>query len=150
MHSIAFIQDLAVVILVAGVVTILFHRLKQPVVLGYILAGLIIGPHTPPFPLSATNDTIRTLSELGVILLMFCLGLHFSLRKLAQVGATALIAAMLEIVVMLRLGYGVGRASAGATMDSMFLGAILSISSTTIIIKALAASWAKSRSGSPS
>ena len=82
MHGIAFLQDLAVVMIVAGIVTVLFHRFKQPVVLGYILAGVIIGPHTPPFPLIEDEETIKTLSELGVIFLMFSLGLEFSLRKL--------------------------------------------------------------------
>lgn len=137
MHAISFIQDLAVIMLVAGVVTILFHRLKQPVVLGYIVAGLIIGPHTPPFGLIHDEDTIKTLAELGVIFLMFCLGLEFSLRKLFKVGATAFIAAFLEITLMIWIGYEIGQLFGWSTMDSLFLGAILAISSTTIIVKAL-------------
>ncbi|MFZ5935577.1 potassium transporter [Pseudomonas putida] len=137
MHAISFIQDLAVIMLVAGVVTILFHRLKQPVVLGYIVAGFIIGPHTPPFGLIHDEDTIKTLAELGVIFLMFCLGLEFSLRKLFKVGATAFIAAFLEIVLMIWIGFEIGRWFGWNTMDSLFLGAILAISSTTIIVKAL-------------
>lgn len=137
MHAISFIQDLAVIMLVAGVVTILFHRLKQPVVLGYIVAGFIIGPHTPPFGLIHDEDTIKTLAELGVIFLMFCLGLEFSLRKLFKVGATAFIAAFLEIVLMTWIGFEIGRWFGWNTMDSLFLGAILAISSTTIIVKAL-------------
>ena len=137
MHAISFIQDLAVIMLVAGVVTILFHRLKQPVVLGYIVAGFIIGPHTPPFGLIHDEDTIKTLAELGVIFLMFCLGLEFSLRKLFKVGATAFIAAFLEIILMIWIGYEIGRWFDWSTMDSLFLGAILAISSTTIIVKAL-------------
>ncbi|MBD9457839.1 cation:proton antiporter [Pseudomonas sp. PDM05] len=137
MHAISFIQDLAVIMLVAGVVTILFHRFKQPVVLGYIVAGFIIGPHTPPFGLIHDEDTIKTLAELGVIFLMFCLGLEFSLRKLFKVGATAFIAAFLEIILMIWIGYEIGRWFDWKTMDSLFLGAILAISSTTIIVKAL-------------
>ncbi|MFJ4063814.1 cation:proton antiporter [Pseudomonas sp. NPDC089996] len=137
MHAISFIQDLAVIMLVAGVVTILFHRLKQPVVLGYIVAGFIIGPHTPPFGLIHDEDTIKILAELGVIFLMFCLGLEFSLRKLFKVGATAFIAAFLEIVLMIWIGFEIGRWFGWTTMDSLFLGAILAISSTTIIVKAL-------------
>ncbi|CRM45973.1 Inner membrane protein YbaL [Pseudomonas sp. 24 E 13] len=137
MHAISFIQDLAVIMLVAGVVTILFHRLKQPVVLGYIVAGFIIGPHTPPFGLIHDEDTIKTLAELGVIFLMFCLGLEFSLRKLFKVGATAFIAAFLEIILMIWIGYEIGQWFDWNTMDSLFLGAILAISSTTIIVKAL-------------
>ena len=137
MHAISFIQDLAVIMLVAGMVTIIFHRLKQPVVLGYIVAGFIIGPHTPPFGLIHDEDTIKTLAELGVIFLMFCLGLEFSLRKLFKVGATAFIAAFLEIGLMIWLGYEIGSAFGWSTMDSLVLGAILAISSTTIIVKAL-------------
>ncbi|MFP3371997.1 MULTISPECIES: cation:proton antiporter [unclassified Pseudomonas] len=137
MHAISFIQDLAVIMMVAGVVTIVFHRLKQPVVLGYIVAGFIIGPHTPPFGLIHDEETIKILAELGVIFLMFCLGLEFSLRKLFKVGATAFIAAFLEIVLMIWIGFEIGRWFGWSTMDSLFLGAILAISSTTIIVKAL-------------
>ena len=137
MHAISFIQDLAVIMLVAGVVTIIFHRFKQPVVLGYIVAGFIIGPHTPPFGLIHDEETIKTLAELGVIFLMFCLGLEFSLRKLFKVGATAFIAAFMEITLMIWIGYEIGRWFDWSTMDSLFLGAILAISSTTIIVKAL-------------
>ncbi|MBB5039527.1 cation:proton antiporter domain-containing protein [Prosthecobacter dejongeii] len=137
MHHIIFLQDLAVVMIIAAVVTILFRQMKQPVVLGYILAGVIIGPHTPPYALIEDKHTIETLSELGVIFLMFSLGLEFSLKKLTKVGATALIAASAEIVLMIWAGYQLGQAFGWGTMDSVFLGAILSISSTTIIIKAL-------------
>jgi len=136
-HDVSFLQDLAIVMIVAGLVTIVFHRLKQPVVLGYILAGVIIGPHTPPLPLISNEGTIQTLSELGIIFLMFSLGLEFSLRKLKQVGATAFIGATLAILVMLCAGYSLGQAFGWSSIDSIFLGAILSISSTTIVVKAL-------------
>lgn len=137
MHTVDFLQDLAVVLVVAGVVTVVFHRFKQPVVLGYILAGFIIGPHTPPFPLIRDEATINTLADLGVILLMFSLGLEFSLRKLRQVGGTALLAALLEIFVMGGVGFELGRLFGWSNTDSLFLGAMLSMSSTTIIIKVL-------------
>lgn len=137
MHSVAFLQDLAVVMIVAGIVTIIFHRLKQPVVLGYIIAGVIIGPHTPPFPLIHDRETIDTLAELGVILLMFSLGLEFSLRKLKQVGAPAFIAALLEILLLFGVGHEIGRLFGWSQMDCIFLGAMLSMSSTTVIIKVL-------------
>ena len=137
MHTSTFLQDLAIVMIVAALVTLLFHRLKQPVVLGYILAGLIIGPHTPPYALIRDQHTIETLSELGIILLMFSLGLEFNLRKLKAVGLTALLAAVLEIVLMAAVGYELGRWFDWSHMDSLFLGAMLSISSTTIIVKAL-------------
>jgi monovalent cation:H+ antiporter-2, CPA2 family len=138
MHQeIGFIQDLAVVMVLAGVVTVLFHRLKQPVVLGYIAAGVIIGPYTPPFQLIHDEQTIQTLGELGVVFLMFSLGLEFSLKKLFQVGVTAIVAALSEILLMLWIGYEIGRAFGWSAMDALFLGAILAISSTTIIVKAL-------------
>lgn len=137
MHAIAFIQDLAVLMLVAGLVTVLCHRLKQPVVLGYLVAGFLIGPHTGPVALISDEDTIRILAELGVVFLMFGLGLEFSLRKLLKVGPTAILAAFFEIVAMTWLGYQIGRLFAWSHMDALFLGAILAISSTTIIVKAL-------------
>ena len=135
MHTL--LQDLAVVMIVAGLVTVLCHRFKQPVVLGYIIAGVIIGPHTPPFPLIHDEATINTLAELGVILLMFSLGLEFSLRKLTRVGAPALIAALLEILLLFWVGYEIGRFFNWPFLDCIFLGAMLSMSSTTVIIKVL-------------
>jgi CPA2 family monovalent cation:H+ antiporter-2 len=106
-------------------------------VLGYIVAGVLIGPHTPPYTFVTNEETIRTLAELGVVFLLFSLGLEFSLRHLRQVGATALVSAIAGIVTMLSLGYAVGRAFDWSVMDALFLGAMLSISSTTITIKAL-------------
>jgi CPA2 family monovalent cation:H+ antiporter-2 len=138
MHDLELLHDLAVVMLVAGITTILCHRLKQPVALGYIVAGFIIGPYTPPFELVQNEEAVKTLGEMGVVLLMFSLGLEFSLRKLTRVGLSALVAALLEIILMIWLGYEVGRAFGWNTMDSVFLGAVLSISSTTIIVKTLA------------
>ncbi|TCV97489.1 transporter (CPA2 family) [Luteibacter rhizovicinus] len=137
MHELVFIQDLATVMLVAGLTTVLFQRLRQPVVLGYIIAGLLIGPHTLPVIFIHEEQTIRTLSELGMILLLFALGLEFSLKKLRAVGGAALVAAFAEIVLMVWIGYEIGRFFAWSAMDSLFLGAMLSISSTTIIMKAL-------------
>src|SRR3954471_12678283 len=119
MHG-EFLQDLAIVMIVAGVVTVLFHRFKQPVVLGYILAGLIVGPHTHIPLFVHDRHTVEILSELGVILVMFALGLHFSLRKLAQVGPTAFIAASLVITAMLGIGYVIGRAFGWKAMDCLF------------------------------
>ena len=138
MHGEVFLQDLAIIMIVAGLVTVVFHRLRQPVVLGYIIAGVIVGPHTPPFQfITNEHHTIQSLAEIGIVFLMFSLGLHFSLRKLAAVGATAVIAATLEIVLMVLVGYQIGRMFHWSSMDSLFLGAILSISSTMIIVKAL-------------
>ncbi|VVD86246.1 cation:proton antiporter [Pandoraea anhela] len=136
-HAIDFIQDLAVIMLLAGIVTVIFNRFRQPVVLGYIVAGVIIGPYTPPFALIHDEKTIGILAELGVVFLMFSLGLEFSLRKLARVGVTAFVAALTEIVLMLWIGYEIGRFFGWKAMDSIFLGAMLAVSSTTIIVKAL-------------
>lgn len=138
MHSVAFLQDLAVVMMLAGLVTVLFHQMGQPVVLGYILAGMIIGPHTPPFGLVTDEESIKTLADVGVVLLMFSLGLDFNLGKLKRVGGPAVIAALLEIFAMGWTGYELGRLFGWGTTDSLFLGAMLSMSSTTIIVKVLA------------
>ena len=137
MNHILFLQDLAIVMIVAAIATILFRQFKQPVVLGYIVAGVIIGPYTPLFDLISDKSNINTLAELGVIFLMFSLGLEFSLRKLREVGYTAFIAASIEIIIMIWAGYELGQLFGWNQMDSIFLGAIISISSTTIIIKTL-------------
>ncbi len=139
MHSnaLVFVQDLAVIMMVAGLISVLCHRFKQPVVLGYILAGMIIGPYTPPFSFIQDINTIQTLAELGVIFLLFSLGLEFNLSKLSKVGKSASVATLMEIVVMTGMGYWVGRLFGWSQTDSIFLGAMLAISSTTIILKAL-------------
>ena len=130
-----FLLALTVVLGVAAVTTVLFQRLRQPVVLGYILAGLIVGPHVP-IPLVADREIVQTLSELGVILLMFALGLEFSLRKLVSVGPTAGVTAVVQSSIMVWLGFVAGRAFGWTTLESVFAGAIVAISSTTIIAKA--------------
>lgn len=136
-HAFIFMQDLAITMLVAGFATMLCRQFKQPLVLGYILAGIAIGPHTPPFALISNPATIKTLAELGVIFLMFSLGLEFNLYKLSKVGKTAFIAAVLEIVLMVWIGYEIGTLFGWTHLNAIFLGAILSISSTVIIVKAL-------------
>jgi CPA2 family monovalent cation:H+ antiporter-2 len=136
-HGIDFLQDLAVVMVVAGITTVFFHRMKQPVVLGYMLAGFLVGPHSPPFLLIQNQENINTLAKLGVIFLMFRMGLHFSLRKLFKMGAAAFLAASFEVSLMAALGYHIGRLFGWEATDSLFLGLMLSISSTTIIVKTL-------------
>ncbi len=135
MHAHDFVKALAIVLCVAAVTTVIFQRLRQPVVLGYIIAGLIIGPHVP-IPLVADSGVVQTLSEVGVILLMFSLGLEFSLRKLIQVGPTAGVTAVIQCGLMLWLGFLVGRAFGWTALESIFAGALIAISSTTIIAKA--------------
>src|SRR5512145_1164531 len=129
-----FLLALTTVLGVAAVTTVLFQRLRQPVVLGYILAGLIVGPYVP-IPLVAHRETVQTLSELGVILLMFALGLEFSLRKLVRVGPTAGVTATIQSSIMVWLGFVAGRAFGWTVLESVFTGAIIAISSTTIIAK---------------
>ena len=129
------LQDLVVVMVIAAAVTIVFYRLRQPVVLGYLLAGVLVGPHLLGF----IRDTVSIdgLAELGIIFLMFAVGLEFDLKKLRKVGTAAGIAAAIEVAVMLFIGYKVGLWLGWGQMDSIFLGAALSISSTTIIVKVL-------------
>lgn len=135
MNAHGFLLALTTVLGVAAVTTVLFQRLKQPVVLGYILAGFLIGPHVP-FPLVADPHVVETLSEIGVILLMFSLGLEFSLGKLVSLGPTVAITAVFQTSLMVWLGFVTGRIFGWTTIESLFTGAILSISSTTIIAKA--------------
>lgn len=130
-----FLQSLTVVLAVAAVTTVLFQRLRQSVVLGYIIAGVIVGPHVL-VPLVADQSVVRTLSELGVILLMFFLGLDFSVRKLARVGPPAGLTALLETSTMLWLGFVIGRLLGWTSIESLFAGSAIAISSTTIIAKA--------------
>ena len=136
MHLAPLIIDLAIILAVAGVMSFVFQKIRQPVVLGYIIAGVIVGPFTPG-KLIIDVPTINTLAELGVIFLMFTLGLEFSFRKLLSVGLTAGISAGFEVFFFLAVGYGIGHWLGWSSMDSIFLGAMLAISSTTIIIKAL-------------
>lgn len=137
MESASFLQDMAVVLLAAGSAALVFHRLRQPRALGYILAGLLLGPHAPPFSLIADETTIRTLADLGVIFLMFSVGLEFNLRRLRKVGATATVTAFLDVSCMVCLGFALGRAMGWSTVESLFLGGILCDSSTTILAKTL-------------
>lgn len=131
----AFLVVLTAVLGVAAVTTVVFQRLKQPVVLGYILAGLILGPSVP-IPLFADRQIVQTLSELGVILLMFSLGLEFSLGQLFKLGPSAGITALLQSSLMVWLGFLTGMLLGWTTVESLFAGAIIAISSTTIIAKA--------------
>jgi CPA2 family monovalent cation:H+ antiporter-2 len=130
-----FLRNLALVLCVAAVTTVVFKRLRQPVIFGYLLAGMIVGPHVP-IPLVADEGVVETLSELGVILLLFSLGLEFSLRKLLQIGPTAGLVAVPETSGMVFIGYVVGQLFGWTTLESVYAGAIIAISSTTIIAKA--------------
>jgi len=139
-----FLQNLAIVLCVAAVATVVFQRLHQPVVFGYLLAGMIIGPHLP-IPLVADPGIVRALSELGVILLMFSLGLEFTFRKLVLVSQKSGAVAVFECTIMISVGYLVGQLLGFSQMESIFAGALIGISSTTIIVKAFQEQKVKGR-----
>ncbi len=130
-----FLTTLAVVLSVAALTTVVFQRLRQPVVFGYLFAGMIVGPHVP-IPIVADVAIVQTLSETGVILLLFSLGLEFSLRKLIRVGPRATIVAVVQGALMIWLGYALGRGFGWTKIESFYAGSIIAISSTTIIAKA--------------
>lgn len=130
------ILDLTVILVAAAISTIIFSRFKQPIVLGYLIAGFAVGPYFSLWPTVVDTEGVKIWAEIGVIFLLFGLGLEFSFKKLAKVGKSASISAGFEVITMLGLGYLVGKAFGWGTMDSVFLGAILSMSSTTIIIRA--------------
>ncbi len=135
-HLPTLISDLALIMICAGITTVLFKYLKQPVVLGYILAGMIVSPHFELFPSTADKENIHIWADIGVIFLLFSLGLEFSFKKIINVGKSAIITAGANILFMLLIGYQVGLGLGWSTTESLFLGGMISMSSTTIIIKA--------------
>jgi len=134
-HLDPLISDLGLILLTAGIAVVVFKKLKQPLVLGYLIAGFLAGNHFDFFPSVKEIKSVEVWAEIGVIFLLFSLGLEFSFKKLMKVGGTASITAGFQIVTMCFLGYSVGQWMDWSKMDSIFLGVILSISSTTIILK---------------
>ena len=128
-------MDLALILVTAGVITVIFKWLKQPLVLGYILAGFFIGPYFPWFPVVGDATSVHVWSDIGIVFLMFALGLEFSIKKLKKVGGTGAITALTELFIMFLIGNTVGHLLGFKSMDCIFLGCMLSISSTAIIIK---------------
>jgi monovalent cation:H+ antiporter-2, CPA2 family len=135
-HLPKLIEDLALILIAGALVTILFRKIKQPLVLGYIIAGFLVGPYFHLTPTVADHGNIETLAEIGVIFLLFSLGLEFSFKKLVRVGGAASITAFTEIIFIVSAGYFVGQMLGWKTMDSLFLGGMLASSSTTIILRA--------------
>ncbi|MDR1414742.1 MAG: cation:proton antiporter, partial [Odoribacteraceae bacterium] len=135
-HLAPLISDLALILTTAGVITILFKWLKQPVVLGYIVAGFLISPHFYLLPSVADPGNVQVWADIGIIFLLFALGLEFSFKKLVTVGGTASIATLINMGAMIAVGYLLGQLIGWTHMESIFLGGMLSMSSTTIIIKA--------------
>jgi Kef-type K+ transport system membrane component KefB/uncharacterized protein with PhoU and TrkA domain len=136
MHLPQLIVDLALILAAASGAALLFRFLNQPIVLGYLIAGILVGPHIKFTPTVTETQGIQIWAELGVVFLLFVLGLEFSFRKLLSVGRVALVAASFEVTLMISIGFGLGRLLGWSSIDALFLGCILSISSTTIIIKA--------------
>jgi CPA2 family monovalent cation:H+ antiporter-2 len=136
LHLPPFINDLALILGSAAIVTLIFKKIKQPVVLGYIIAGFLIGPHINLFSTIIEIKSVRTWADIGVIFLLFGLGLEFSFKKLLKVGGVAAVTALTEISLTMLLGYGVGLLLGWSAINSLFLGGILAIASTTIIIRA--------------
>lgn len=132
----ALFSDLALILVTAGITTVIFKWLKQPVVLGYIIAGFLIGPNFEWFPVINDHTSVETWSEIGMVFMLFGIGLEFSFKKLKKVGGTVGITALTELVTMCVVGFSLGKLLGWSQMDSIFLGAMLSISSTTIIAKA--------------
>ena len=135
-HVPHLITDLALILFSAGVVSLIFKKLNQPVVLGYIIAGLLVSPNFSLFPTVTEVDSIKIWAEIGVIFLLFSLGLEFSFKKLVKVGSTSAITGLFEVTAMLITGYFAGQFLGWGKMDSIFLGGIIAISSTTIIFRA--------------
>ncbi len=132
----ALFFDLALILVTAGLTTVIFKWLKQPVVLGYIIAGFLIGPNFEWFPVINDHTSVETWSEIGMVFMLFGIGLEFSFKKLKKVGGTVGVTALTELVTMCIVGYLLGKVLGWSQMDCIFLGAMLSISSTTIIAKA--------------
>ena len=131
------LQDFAIIMIVAAIMTIISWKLKQPLILGYIAAGIIIGPHTPPFNLISNTDVLNLFSEIGIILLLFTVGMEFPIQKLRNIGKKATIITVVEQIGTLIVGYFVGQALGFSFYNSLFIAVALSVSSTVIIMKVL-------------
>ena len=129
------IIDLALLLMTAAAVTIVFRKLRIPTILGYILAGFLIGPHFPYFLGVESTHSIETWSEIGVVIILFHIGLEFDFNKLKEIGSTAIVSAAVKMGGVMAVGYGFGLVMGMTMMDSVFLGAMLSISSTVVIQK---------------
>ena len=132
----ALFSDLALILITAGVTTVIFKWLKQPLVLGYIVAGFLIGPHFTYFPVIEDHTSVETWSEIGMVFLLFAIGLEFSFKKLKKVGGPGAIMVLTELIIMFTTGFLVGKLFGWQKMNCIFLGCMLSISSTSIIVKA--------------
>ena len=133
----SLVEDLALILVVAGFVTLLFKKLKQPLVLGYIVAGFLVSPHMPYLMSVVDKSDIQTWADIGVIFLLFALGLDFSVKKILKMGISPFISAIIIVFSMMMLGMATGHTFSWSKMDCIFLGGMMAMSSTTIIYKAL-------------
>lgn len=131
------VMDFAIIMLVAAVMMVVTRKLKQPMVIGFILAGLVIGPHTPPFQLVSSTETINLLAEIGIIVLLFVVGIEFPMARLRSIGRKALAIALSEALGTFILGYFVGQQMGLPLFDSLFLALSISVTSTVIVMKVL-------------
>jgi CPA2 family monovalent cation:H+ antiporter-2 len=131
------LQDFAIIMVIASVMTIISYKLKQPLILGYIGAGIIIGPHTPPFNLISNTDVLNLFAEMGIILLLFTVGMEFPIQKLKSIGKKATIITVAEQIGTLIAGFFIGQALGFSFYNSLFMAVALSVSSTVIIMKIL-------------
>ena len=131
------VQDFAVIMIVAAIMLVITYKLKQPMVIGYILAGIVIGPHTPPFSLIHNIDTLNVFAELGIIMLLFVIGTEFPIAKLRSVGRISIIVASAETIGTLTISFLVAQALRFSFFDSMFLGLAMSVTSTVVTVRIL-------------
>jgi CPA2 family monovalent cation:H+ antiporter-2 len=131
------LQDFATIMIIAAIMTIISYKLKQPLILGYIGAGIIIGPHTPPFSFISNIEVLNLFAEMGIILLLFTVGMEFPIRNLKKIGKKATVITVAEQIGTLIAGFFVGQALGFSFFDSLFLAVALSVSSTVVILKVL-------------
>lgn len=133
----SLISDLAFILILGAAVTVLFKWIKQPVVLGYIVAGFLASPNFEPLPSVANGENIEFWAQIGIVVLLFSLGLEFNFKKLVNTGGSAIVTALINVIGMMCVGFAIGTLLGFSFINSVFLGGMLSMSSTTIIIKAL-------------
>jgi CPA2 family monovalent cation:H+ antiporter-2 len=131
------VQDFAVIMIVAAIMLVITYKLKQPMAVGYILAGMIIGPHTPPFSLIRNVDTVNVFAELGIIMILFVIGTEFPIAKLRSVGRISVVIALAETIGTLLFSFFVAKALGFSSFDSMFLALAMSITSTVVTVRVL-------------
>jgi len=130
-------QDFAVIMVIASIMALISYKLKQPMVIGYIIAGMLIGPHTPPFSLILNLDVLNLFSEIGIVLLLFVVGMEFPIEKLKNIGRKAIIIALSEALGTFAIGFAVGQGMNFSVSDSLFLALAISVTSTVIVMRIL-------------